>query len=679
MPSASPDAASPAPKPRRRARINWRLAACTALLLFNLGLGGWFAFDRAFLRDLPKIPGPEALWSAGRPPGLTFVDAGGQVIARRGPRHGAPVRLTQLPAHVPLAFLAIEDRRFYEHGAVDLRGILRAGVVNLRTGHTVQGGSTISQQVARNLFLEPDQTLRRKVQEILLAAQLERMLTKDELLELYLNRIYFGDRAYGLSAAAETYFGKSAADLTLPEAAVLAALPRAPTRLSPTNAPDAAWARAKIVLRRLGEMEWLDPKITRAAADGPAPAIVSLLAPGEGDMAWAYDAAAIQARELVGHATPDLVIQITVDPNAQALAAGVVRRAMAQGRARGARQAALVALAPDGAIRAMIGGVDHEASPFNRVTQAHRQPGSAFKPIVWAAALEHGVRPMDWRSDAPIRIGTWTPRNYGGGYAGTVSVQRALQLSLNTVSVRLARETGLTKVADLAHRFGLTSIPDHPGGSLALGAYEVTPLELAAAYQVLQSGGGQTRPYLIARITDARGRELYFHPASAAVPVYPTFQAAQMVQMMRGVILAGTGKEAAFGRLAAGKTGTSQNHRDAWFVGFTPDWLCAVWVGNDDGRPMAKVTGGQIPAQIWRGFMAAAHKGLPDTEFAWFPALPPPLYVEEPAPPPAVGDLGPVRRNAMAGREGRIWLPPGAELSEASYQDDEPNISEIPY
>lgn len=648
--------------------INWPAALCSALLMATLVLGGRLAVDRVFLRDLPPIPSKEALWSIGRPPGMTFVGPDGQVIGRRGPRHGPPARLAELPAHVPLAFLAIEDRRFYQHGAMDARGVLRAAGVNLRAGHIVQGGSTISQQLARNLFLAPDQTLRRKVQEILLAARLERILTKDELLELYLNRIYFGERAYGIAAAAETYFGKSPRDLTLSEAAVLAALPRAPTRLSPSNDPAAAWARGQIVLRRLGDMAWVDPTLAAKAAAGPPPSLTRLASPAEGDMAWAYDAAVAEAALRVGNSTPDLVVQLTVDPASQAIAGSIVRRAIArEGRARGARQAALVALAPDGAIRAMIGGVSHDASPFNRATQARRQPGSAFKPIVWAAALDSGVRPMDWRDDAPVRIGSWRPLNYGGGYHGLVSVQRALHLSINTVAVRLAREAGLDEVAALARKFGVTGLPQHPGGSMALGAYEVTPLELAGAYQVLQSGGAKTRPYLVAKITDARGKVLYFRPPSASVPVYPTYQAAQMVQMMRGVILAGTGKEAAFGRLAAGKTGTSQNHRDAWFVGFTPDWLCAVWVGNDNGRPMARVTGGQIPAHIWRDFMSAAHRGLPDQEFAWFPALPPPLYVEEPEPPAPLGDaFGAVRRNAMATE---VDLPAAAE----------PNWDEVPY
>jgi penicillin-binding protein 1A len=432
----------------------------------------------------------------------------------------------------------------------------------------------------------------------------------------------------------------------------------------------------------MGDMEWVDRRTAHDAANGPPPALVRTRSRAEGDMAWAYDAAALQARAMVGDASPDLVIEITVDPAAQQVAADVLRGTMRrEGRARRAKQAALVALAPDGAIRAMIGGVNHDASPFNRVIQAKRQPGSAFKPLVWAAALEHGVRPLDARFDAPIRIGGWSPRNYGGGYSGLVTVQRALQLSLNTVSVRLAREAGLDDVAALARRFGLSNMPKHPGGSLALGAYEVTPLELAAAYQVLQSGGGQSRPYLISKITDARGQVLYFHPSSAAVPVYPVFQAAQMVQMMQGVITSGTGRDAAFGRPAAGKTGTSQNHRDAWFVGFTPDWLCAVWVGNDDNRPMARVTGGQIPAQIWRGFMSAAHRDLPVGDFAWFPAVMPSLA--EPHHVPAQPeDNAFIRRNRIAEQrdEARIWLPGGGELADASsYEDDGSPWAGIPY
>ncbi|MDP3854508.1 transglycosylase domain-containing protein [Phenylobacterium sp.] len=664
------DGPRPVEPVRPRRPVNWPLAGSTALLIVNLLLGGWAAFDLAFMRDLPPIPGREELWAVGRPPGATFVGPDGKVVAYRGPRHGQAVKLAELPAHVPLAFLAIEDRRFYQHGPVDLRAIARAAWANQSAGHTVEGGSTLSQQLARTLFLKPEKTLRRKVQETLLAARLEAMLSKDEVLELYLNRIYFGDRAYGISAAAQTYFGKPASELTLSEAALLAALPRAPSKLAPSNDPAAAWARARLVLEQLAEMDWIDPTTARAAAAGPPPAVVKDAANGEGDMGWALDAAQAQALALVGDEVPDLVIHLTVDPAAQAKAATILRRAMAgEGRARGARQAALVAMAPDGAIRAMVGGVDRDTDRFNRVIQARRQPGSAIKPIVWAAALEHGVRPLDHRSDAPIRIGAWRPQNYGGGYRGEVSVQAALAQSINTISVRLARETGFDEVGALARRFGLAETPVHPLPSLALGAYEVSLLQLASAYQVLQTGGGQSRPYLISAIADARGRTLYQRQAGPAIPVYPVFESAQMVRMMQGVITSGTARGAGFGRPAAGKTGTSQDHRDAWFVGFTPDWLCAVWVGNDDNRPMARVTGGQIPADIWRRFMVEAHRGLPVRGFDWFPAiLPPDAPAYEPPRPPII----PVRHAE------RARSPDSLELADVATR--EPDVwSGIPY
>lgn len=678
------DAASPQPPspPRRKPRrADLRLLACTVLLTANFVLGGALAFHQAFLKDLPAVPSRDQLWGAGRPPGMTFVDSSGRILAQRGPRHGAPVRLAQMPTHVPLAFLAIEDSRFYEHGALDARGIVRAGVRNLAAGRTVEGGSTLAQQLARTLFLAPDRTFRRKVQEAILAGRLERMLTKDELFELYLNRIYFGDRAYGLSAAAHGYFGKSATELTLGESALLAALPRAPSRLALTNDPEAAWGRAKLVLRRLEAMKWVTPAAARAAMAAP-PAIVPAARDPEGDMAWAYDAAAAQAQALVGARAPDLVVEITVDPVAQERAANILRSAIArEGKARRARQAALVALAPDGAIRAMIGGTDHSSSPFNRALQARRQPGSAFKPIVWAAALENGVRPGDLRNDSPIHLAGWRPQNYGGGYRGAVTVQRALQLSINTVSIRLAREAGIADVAALARRFGLASTPENPGPSLALGAYETTLMELAGAYQVLQTGGGQSRPYLVARISDARGQVLYQRPAYPATPIYPTFEAAEMVQMMQGVVAAGTGREAGIGRPVAGKTGTSQDHRDAWFVGFTPDWLCAVWVGNDDNRPMARVTGGQIPAAIFRRFMSEAHRGLPVRGYDWFPN-PPPAVIPEPTLRDleyAASEGDPPRRNRFAEQreEADIWLPDGGEVTDAAERDA--RWAEIPY
>ncbi len=620
-PIPADDSNAPA-RPRRRLRVLGMVLP--SLLLGLAAVEAAVLLDATFVGELPPLPRTDALWAAGRAAGVTFLDVQGRTIGHRGADYGPWVELKDLPAYVPAAFLAIEDRRFYEHHGLDWRGLARAALVDLRTGHATQGGSTLTQQLARTLFLKPEQTFRRKAQELVLAGELEAALGKDDLLELYLNRIYFGDRAYGLSAAAQDYFGKPASQLSLPEAAMLAALPKAPSRLSPATDQDGAWARARLVLAKMVETGAITPA---AAAEAAArrPQLRRQDGAPEGAMRWVFDAAQQQARALVGDQVPDIVIKVTVDPalqaeGLQALQDGVAR----EGRARGARQGALVALDPDGGIRALIGGTDPSAA-FDRAIQAQRQPGSAFKPFVYAAALERGVEPYETRSDGFIRVGNWTPENFGGGSRGQVTVAQALQYSLNTVAVRLALEAGVSNVAALARRFGVTSIPEHPGPSVALGAYEVSLLQLTAGYQGLQSGGRLSRPYLVSEVTDGRGQVLYHRPPSGGVPVYNEFKAGQMVRMMEGVIGWGTGRRAAIGRPAAGKTGTSQAFRDAWFVGFTPDWVCGVWIGNADSRPMAGMTGGQLPAEIWRRFMIVAHRGLPVRDFPWA-QLPSPSY-----------------------------------------------------
>ncbi len=581
-----------------------------ALLLCGVfGLWLW----RLALHDLPAIPDRAALWSLNRPPGVTFQDAAGTVIAIRGSRNGQAVTLAQLPAYLPKAFLAAEDRRFYSHHGIDLTGMARALRADVDARHVVQGGSTITQQVVRNIFLSPDQTLKRKVQEAILAWRIERALPKTTILELYLNRIYFGDGAYGVDAAAEAYFGKPAARLSLSEAALLAALPKAPSRLDPANDLDDALDRSKLILSEMRQDGWIT---AGQQADAVAhPPVLAPEKPVEGDFGYVLDLAASRARDLAQNRAPDLVVRLTVDPRLQAVAARVVRDGVAEGRALGANQAALVALAPDGAIRALVGGRDHRASAFDRATQALRQPGSAFKPFVYAAALEAGVKPSDLRVDAPVRYSGWSPANYGGGYSGSVSVADALARSINTVAVRLAHQVGAAKVAELAQRFGLTMIPDKPDLSVALGAYEVDLLDLTSAYQVFQQDGRRVEPYLISVITNAHGDVLYQHPTPPPPQVFDPRKTALMVSMMQGVITHGTGRKADIGRPAAGKTGTSQNWRDAWFVGFTPDWIAGVWVGDDRGRPMAKVAGGELPAELWRRFMLAAEQSAPVLNF----------------------------------------------------------------
>jgi penicillin-binding protein 1A len=508
---------------------------------------------------------------------------------------------------------------------VDGRSIARAFRANWLAGGVVQGGSTLTQQVAKNVFLSPEQTLRRKAQEAVLAVRLEQVLTKDEVLQLYLDRVYFGENAYGVEAAAQTYFGKSAREVTLSEAALLASLPKAPTRLDPTNDMNAAIQRSRVVLSLMRAEGWITPEQQQAAL--ATPPTLAPEPPGEGELGYVIDMAAEQAKQLVGAGQPDMIIRLTIDPQLQAAGAAAVRDVI---RARGgrsrARQAALVALGPDGAVRVLVGGVDHRSSPFNRATQAKRQPGSAFKPFVFASALEDGVRPNDIRVDRPVRYGSWRPENYGGGYRGSMTVQEALQHSVNTVAVQLAAETGRQKVGSLARRFGLNSIPERPALSVALGAYEVTLLELTGAYQVFQRGGQAAQPYLIEQITTARGDLRYARAPSAPIRVYDAPLNTLMVAMMKRVIQAGTGQRGDIGRPAAAKTGTSQNWRDAWFVGFTPDWTAGVWVGNDNNRPMNRVVGGDLPAQIWRRFMLHAHRGLPPRDF---PALVPPERARE--------------------------------------------------
>jgi len=598
----------------RREGARRRVAGAAALAI--LGFGGLAAAQayRTVFADLPAVPDRATLWSLNRPPGFTFTDRHGRVIATRGPKHGQGVRLRELPPYVPRAFLAAEDRRFYEHRGVDGRSILRAFRENVQAGEVVQGGSTLTQQLAKVIFLTPEQTLRRKLQEAVLALRMERVLTKDEVLTLYLDRVFFGENAYGVEAAARTYFGKSAREITLSEAALLAALPKAPTRLDPTNDMAAALERSRTVLALMRAEGWITDAQRALALSTPP--VLAPPPPAEGAMGYVLDQAQAEALALVsasGRAVaPDLVVRLTVDPELQLVAAEAVREVVsAYRRPYRVEQGALVALAPDGAVRALVGGVSHRDSPFNRAVLARRQPGSAFKPFVYAAALEEDVRPTDIRLDRPVRFGGWSPENYGGIYRGAITVEDALADSVNTVAVRLAADVGREKVGALARRFGLTGIPPRPGLSVALGAYEVSLLELTGAYQVFQRGGTLGRPYLIEQITTARGDLLHRHSSGSRAPVYSPPLNALMVGMMQAVVERGTGRDARFGRPAAAKTGTSQNWKDAWFVGFTPDWIAGVWVGNDDNRPMDRVTGGELPAMIWRRFMIAAHRGLP--------------------------------------------------------------------
>ncbi len=591
---------------RRRAR-QWALGVGLSLVTILLAVFVW----RWVLADLPTIPGKDALWSVNRPPGVRFLDRNGEVLAQRGFRHGAPVALSDLPPYVPKAMLAAEDRRFYWHIGVDPIGLARAVSVDLLARRARQGASTLTQQVARETLLTPETSLKRKVQEAILALALERRLSKSAILTLYLNRTYFGSGAYGVEAAAQTYFAKPARLLSLSEAALLASLPKAPSRLDPTNDMARALRRSHLVLDRMRKEGWITDAALRAALASPP--ILADEPQESGDLGYALDVAETEARRVAPVGINDLVVVTSLDPKLQSLGTKALRDGVAQAKRRGATTGALIALATDGGVVAMVGGLDHKTSPFNRTLQARRQPGSAFKPFVYATALEQGLSPSDVRPDAPFRQGDYAPENADGVYHGNVSLTEALSHSINTVAVRLTDEVGPQRVAQLAYRFGVKGLPVSPGLPIALGAYETTLADLAGGYQVFQRGGLKIDPWIVAEVRDSKGATLWRRSAAPALRVYAPDLDAAMVGMMRKVIAdpGGTGHRARLDRPAAGKTGTSQNSRDAWFIGFTADYLCGVWIGDDQNRPMPGEQGGDTPAEIWKDFMQGAHKGLP--------------------------------------------------------------------
>jgi penicillin-binding protein 1A len=553
------------------------------------------------------------LYAANRPIAFTFLDANGQVAGHRGAIVGERLKLSDMPPYLPAAFIAMEDRSFYENQGIDIRGLLRAMWMNMRAGHVVAGGSTITQQTAKIVFLSPKRTFTRKYEELLDAAALEKSLTKKQILELYLNRIYLGAGAYGVDGAAHTYFGKSARDLTLSEAAMLATLTRAPSAFSPRRDLVAAQARTGLVLRAMVETGAITQSEAREAELHPAAITDRSFTDARN---FFMDAAADEALKLLGSdgasRDADLVVRTTFQPKLEETARHALSHTLnAHGRHVRASEGAIVLMKTDGAIAALIGGRDYDASVFNRAIQAKRQPGSAFKPFVYLAALESGISPWDTREDGPVDIDGWTPTNYGGRSYGSVTLTEAIAHSINTVTAKLAQEVGIGNVIKAARRCGIAS-PLTANASLALGTSVVTPLELTAAYATFASGGMRVSPYLVTEIEDSAHRVLYQRTAPPPVRVIAPQVNRDLTAMLYDVLVEGTGRGAALsGREAAGKTGTTQDYRDAWFVGFTPDYVAGVWVGNDNYSPMRNVTGGTLPAAIWRTVMTAAEQGLP--------------------------------------------------------------------
>ncbi|MGG5810759.1 transglycosylase domain-containing protein [Falsiroseomonas sp. CW058] len=591
-PAPAPPASPPAPPRPAPPRAAWRWLRRLVLLAIWGGLA-LAALVLALTWDLPRA---DIALSQTRRPGVTLEAADGRIIATSGDVHGEIVRLRDLPAHLPAAVIAIEDRRFRDHPGIDPVGIARAAWVNWSTGRVAQGGSTLTQQLAKNLFLTPERSLHRKAQEALLALWLEWKFSKDELLEIYLNRVYLGAGAYGVDAAARLYFGVPAARVNLWQAAILAGLPKAPSRLNPRSAPEAAAGRAAEVLAAMAETGAITPREAALAAEQiripPRPSRDS------GWFAdWVMDDLGTRFpgnADLVLRTTLDLRMQAVVEARLEALLAGPAARL------RVGQGAVVVMEAATGNIRAMAGGRDYRASQFNRATQARRQPGSAFKPFVFLAALERGAAPSDMVGDTPINLGGWSPGNGEWRARGEISLEDALAHSVNTSAVRvLARAGGAREAAAVAARFGLAG-PFPRDATTALGTGEVTLLELTAGFAPFANGGLLPSPRGLAAAR-AGGRAVPVAPP-AATRATGADHAAQMRRMLEAAVARGTGRAAQppGGRAVAGKTGTTQDFRDAWFVGIAGPLVIGVWLGNDDGGAMLEVRGGSLPARLFR-------------------------------------------------------------------------------
>jgi penicillin-binding protein 1A len=570
---------------------------------------------------------------------VTFLDRYGNEVGSRGIKHNDSVPLDQFPDHLIKAVLATEDRRFYEHFGIDLGGTARALVTNARAGGVVQGGSSLSQQLAKNLFLSNERTIDRKIKEAFLAMWLEAHLTKNEILKLYLDRAYMGGGAFGVDAAAQYYFNKSARDVNLAEGAMLAGLFKAPTKFAPHVNLPAARARANVVLDNLVESGFMTEGQVFGARRHPATPVDRRdeRAPNY-YLDWAFD----EMKKLVDTFPKSMtervfVVRTALDTSMQKAADQAIENSLRQyGQEYHARQAAAVLMDVDGSVRAMVGGRDYGASQFNRATDALRQPGSSFKPYVYATALQHGLKPSSIVVDAPICIGNWCPHNYSGGYSGSMTLTAALTRSINTIAVRLSiaigdgnAKLGRNRIVENARKMGLrTPLPDTP--SLPIGADEVTVLDHVGAYTTFPNLGKAATPHAILEVRTGAGETIWRFDRDGPKPrqVFTAQIATDMNQMMSKVVEEGTARRARLdGVAAAGKTGTTNNYRDAWFVGFTGNFVCGIWFGNDDYQSTNRMTGGSLPAMTWHAIMAYAHQG---TELKQLPGVPVPTVRQQP-------------------------------------------------
>ncbi|HEU6442290.1 MAG TPA: transglycosylase domain-containing protein [Microvirga sp.] len=614
-----------------------------------LGLWGIIAVGGIVAYYASQLPPIDQLTVPKRPPNIAIMASDGSLITNRGETGGRTVTLKELPPYLPKAFVAIEDRRFYDHFGIDPMGIARAAYRNLTHSGGLQGGSTLTQQLAKNLFLTQERTASRKIQEAILALWLERNYSKDQILELYLNRVYFGAGAYGVEAAAQRYYGKSARHVSLSEAAVLAGLVQSPSRLAPNRNPEGAKARAQLVIAAMNELGFITPDMTKTALGQPAEPVRPN---GAGSANYAADYVMDVLDDFVGTIDTDIAVFTTIDPKLQAAAERVlVDELNAKGQKFNVSQGAVVAMRPDGGVQALVGGRNYEASQFNRATAARRQPGSAFKPFVYLTAVERGYTPDMVMEDAPVSYGGWNPKNYDRKYRGPVTLRDSLALSLNTIAVKLNMEVGPKNVAQTAQRLGITS-PLQANGSLALGTSEVTPLELVSAYAAFANGGTGVTPYVISEVKTLDGKIIYKRPASTGGlgRVIDPSAVALMNEMMHHTFVIGTARAAQIpGWPMAGKTGTTNDYKDAWFIGFTGNLVAGVWLGNDDGALTKRVSGGNLPREVWHNFMQIA---LKDKQPVPLPGL---ERFRDDVP---VADAGADPRYANAGSGDTAWAQP---------------------
>ncbi|TRL36496.1 PBP1A family penicillin-binding protein [Rhizobium straminoryzae] len=638
-----------------RRMIYWSIVLCVWGVI---GIGGLVAY---YASQMPSA----STWSIpDRPPNVKITALDGSLLANRGVTGGEALALEEMSPFLPQAVISIEDRRFYSHYGIDPFGLARAFVNNL-TGRSIQGGSTLTQQLAKNLFLSPDRTFERKIQEVLLALWLEHKFTKDQILTLYLNRMYFGSNAYGVEAASQRYFHKSAREVNLAEAATLAGLLKAPTRLSPARDPKAAEERAQVVLGTMREEGYITEDEVKTAMSQPPAKARSYWSGAEH---YAADTVMDEVKSLIGEVKSDITVETTLDLRLEKEADKALNDVLKKDGAKlNASQVALVSIDATGAVRALVGGRDYAESQFNRAVKAKRQPGSAFKPFVYAAALEAGYTPDTVMVDGPVKIGNWTPENYEQKYSGNVTLTTALAHSLNTIAAQLVMQVGPDTVIRMAHRLGIES-DLQPNASIALGTSEVSLLELTAAYAPFMNGGYKATPHTVSRILDADGKVLYEADYSNPPQVLSEQVVATMNGMLSHVLTEGTGKAAKLANWeAAGKTGTTQSFRDALFVGYTSTLTTGVWFGNDDGTSMKKVTGGGLPARAWKDYMTAALKGYSPTPLFGVGIQPAPAQQPAPSGNLSINDL---ISGVLPGNARDLYPPapaaPGAEDAAAA-------------